>query len=438
MRILPPRAASSWILYDFANTMFSMNVVSTYFALWITVDNGMSDFWVGLASSISMLLVAVTLPVLGVLSDLAGRRIPYLIGMTLASCAATAMIGAAAIFMETGTQLALVSLVLFAVANYSYQGGLVFYNALLPGVSASSSMGKISGYGVALGYLGAILGLVLVEPFVTGRMRGLPVPFLLGEEGTGFGRGAAFVPTAILFLLFSLPAFFWIPEQVAPSPGLGLGEKLSLGLSRVREALVDSGKFPGVRRFLVAKYLYEDAISTVIVFMAVYSVKVIGMKDTELITFFIVSTLSAMAGGFLAGFAVDRIGSRRTLELSLLLWIACLVGIALLERKTLFWIMGSLIGICLGSTWTSERPFFIGLVPSKLLGEFFGLYSLSGKLAAIVGPLLWGATVTLLSPHGELAYRVAVLTLAAMAAGGLCVLIGVRPSRGDGEARWEA
>jgi UMF1 family MFS transporter len=399
--------------------MFSMNVVSTYFALWITVDNGMSDFWVGAANSTSMLLVALTLPVLGVLSDLAGRRVPYLIVMTIVSCAATAAIGVVALFMSKGALLAFLSVVFFVVANYAYQGGLVFYNALLPDVVSGSSMGKISGQGVAFGYLGAIVGLLMVEPFVTGEMRGLRVPF---PEDWSQGRGGAFIPTAVLFLVFSLPIFFFVRERARTSARLGLREKLGLSLARVREALLNTAKFPGVRRFLVAKYLYEDAISTVIIFMAVYSVKVVGMKDAELITFFIVSTLSAMAGGFLTGAVVDRLGARRTLEISLLLWIACLVAIALVQDKRFFWIMGSLVGICLGSTWTSERPFFIALVPRELLGEFFGLYALSGKIAAIVGPLLWGATVYLLAPYGTVAYRAAVLSLAAMALAGLLVL----------------
>lgn len=435
MRIPSNKAAFSWILYDFANTIFSMNVVSMYFALWITVDNKMSDVWVGIANSSSMLLVALTLPFLGVMSDLAGRRVPYLIRMTLLSCGATAMMGGAAIILGKGEHLALASLVLFVIANYAYQGGLVFYNALLPDVSSTQSMGKISGYGVALGYLGAIIGLMMVEPFVTGEMMGMKVPFLSGEDGTGYGRAAAFIPTAVLFLVFSLPAFFLIAETKRPSPHLALTEKLRFSLRRVREALVDTGRYPGVRRFLVAKYLYEDAISTVIVFMAVYSVKVVGMEESERTLFFIVSTISAMAGGFLAGLLVDRVGSRRTLELSLVLWIVCLLGIALLDDKTIFWIMGSLLGICLGSTWTSERPFFVSLVPRELLGGFFGLYSLSGKLAAIVGPLIWGATVHFLSPHGKIAYRVAVLSLALMALAGLVVLCGVRPAKNTFDKR---
>lgn len=508
MKRYPGHGALSWILYDFANTIFSMNVVSTYFALWITVDNGMDDFWVGFANSLSMLMVALTLPILGVLSDMAGRKVPYLIAMTLTSCIATALIGGTALFSGQVAYRAHIALIFFVVANYSYQGGLVFYNALLPNVSSRWSMGKVSGYGVAAGYLGAIMGLMMVEPWVTGSVRGIEVPFLmerwksvkavelktgitsdhapskeglpysyrivvregpsrrevviqpdsvviaadctrvvywdeavydslhLGEGETvktllqkrreGYGRSAAFIPTAILFLLFSLPAFRFIHEgdekPVLSTPG----KKLGLAIGRIREAVIDTGRYPGVRRFLVAKYLYEDAISTVIVFMAVYSVKVMDMENTELVSFFIISTTSAMAGGVLVGSVLDRIGARKVLESTVLAWTICLVTAALISDKTIFWLIGSAIGMCLGATWTSARPFFIELVPERMLGEFFGLYSLSGKLASIVGPLLWGALVYVFSDYGKLAYRIAILSLAIMAFAGLIVLRGVK------------
>ena len=485
-----------------------MNVVSLYFALWITVDNGLDDLWVGLSNSLSMFLVAITLPLLGVLSDMAGRRVPYLVLMTVISCVATAMIGAVGMMCESGLVLAATALFLFVIANYAYQGGLVFYNALLPAVSSKANMGRISGYGVAAGYLGAILGLMMVEPFVTGKMRGLEIPLLMAEwedlqtiesmdqpvsdrsihgqdfpyayrivfpEGSGeetlvvtpdsvqispdgarsifwtkarvdmrsgandhvssamlqrrregFGRTAAFLPTAVLFLMFSLPVFFFIRERTYSDRRVVTPDNLRLAVRRIRDVLIDTAAYPGVRRVLIAKYLYEDAISTVIVFMGVYSVKVMGMKNEALITFFIVSTTTAMVGGIIAGFIIGRLGPKRLLEATLIVWTLCLISAALTHSVAVFWIIGSVVGICLGSTWTAARPFFIELVPEEMLGEFFGLYSLSGKLAAIIGPLLWGGIVYVLSPYGVVAYRVAILSLALMVCSGLLVLFGVR------------
>jgi len=256
------------------------------------------------------------------------------------------------------------------------------------------------------------------------------VSIYLERRREGYGRSAAFLPTAVLFFLFSLPIFYRIKENKLSDGSGDLRIKISLAFRKIREALVDTGKYPGVRRFLVAKYLYEDAIATVIVFMGIYSVKVMGMENRDLITFFIISTTSAMAGGFLTGTILDRFGAGKILHLTLLLWTASLVTIALMSSVVLFWVMGSVIGVCLGATWTSARPFFVELVPGEMLGKFFGLYALSGKLAAIFGPLLWGALVYFLSPFGVVAYRVAILSLALLAFSGFLVLRGVRREAG--------
>ncbi|MFQ5893973.1 MAG: MFS transporter, partial [Nitrospinota bacterium] len=148
------RDVAAWCLYDFANTIFSMNVVSLYFPLWLTADLGGADLWVSLANSGSMALVALSMPLLGVQADYGQRRRLFLITFTAVACAATAVIGLG------GRASVAVAVAAFMVANYAYQGGLVFYNAFLPAVAEPDRVGAISGYGVALGYVGAIGGMV--------------------------------------------------------------------------------------------------------------------------------------------------------------------------------------------------------------------------------------------------------------------------------------
>ena len=184
------RVIASWAFYDFANTIFSMNVISLYFALWVTVDHGGQDILYSVALSGSMFAVAISVPFFGAISDQTGKRVFPLTILTIISVVATALIG-------QSSQL-LVGLFLFIIANYCYQSALVFYNGMLPDVARQSNVGMISGYGVALGYMGSIAGLLLVRPFV--------------EAG---GRSAAFLPTAILFLSFSIPCFFFVKD---PNP----------------------------------------------------------------------------------------------------------------------------------------------------------------------------------------------------------------------------
>ena len=166
----------SWILYDFSNTIYSMNVVSIYFALWITVNLAKEDLWVSAGNSLSMFLVALTMPFLGTLSDFLKRPNTFLLLFTMVCVVATAAIGIAGYFFE-GAFLIVSAVLLFTVANYAYQGALVFYNALLPQLTTPKNIGKISGYGVAAGYLGAIFGLLLVMPFSDGQISFLHLEF---------------------------------------------------------------------------------------------------------------------------------------------------------------------------------------------------------------------------------------------------------------------
>jgi UMF1 family MFS transporter len=409
----------SWVFYDFANTIFSMNVVTMYFSLWMTVDNGREDIWVSGANSLSMLLVALSMPLLGAISDQIKRRMPFLIGLTITCALFTILIGVVGQSELAFQTRVLWAVLFFVIANYAYQGALVFYNALLPQVSTPQTMGKISGYGVALGYVGAIVGLILVMPFNEGSIFGIRVPFIHGG-----GRGATFVPTGLLFLLFSIPTFLFVRDRVQGGHGK-LKVRWGEGLRRVWEGLANTAKYPGVVRFLIAKFFYENAISAVVIFMAVYAVKVMGFTDAVVLPFFIVSTISATFGSLICGRAVDRWGPKRTLQGVLLGWILSLGLVLASGNNWVFWGAGSLVGIFLGSTWTAARPLLVTLVPGEMLGEFFGLYSFSGKAAAVCGPLVWGMVVFCFRDLQVVKYKLAVGSMLILICIGLAVLWGV-------------
>jgi UMF1 family MFS transporter len=413
-----------WAIYDFANTIFSMNILTLYFAGWVILDHGLEDIWYSLTFSISMLLAAVSMPVLGAISDVSGQKKRYLLLLTLGCVLATFSLGIIARLPVTVQIEMLLALIVFGIANYCFEGGLVFYNALLPEVSHHRRMGQISGLGVSLGYLGAIAGMFMVLPFVQGK---IPLFNPAGKEN-------AFIPTAILFLLFSLPIFFRIKSEHKPKTHK---LKVKAAFKSVWQDLKDTKKYPGVLRFLVSDFMFEDAIATVILFMAVYTQAVMGFGEGEKTLLFAVSTTAAAIGSLGCGWVTDRIGPKKTLSLVIWGWIITLISVALTSNITLFWLLGSLTGIFLGSTWTASRPLLANLAPREKLGQFFGLYSLSGRAAAIIGPLVWGAVVLyckrdsvvvnllshILSAFGvtlsdsilrSIEYRLAVLALALM------------------------
>ncbi|MFQ6032910.1 MAG: MFS transporter, partial [Candidatus Zixiibacteriota bacterium] len=380
-------STTGWALYDFANTIFSMNIVTMYFAQWIIVDNRKEDIYYSASYALSMFLVAVTMPVLGAISDVKGKRKPFLLTLTLGCIFSTILMGMISNNVADVNTKILLALTFFVVANFCYEGGLVFYNALLPEVSTKDNIGRVSGLGVSLGYVGAIVGLLLVKPFVEGTFFGAKIPFL--SEG---GREKAFIPTALFFLLFSLPIFLWVKERVSER----FDEekvKIKSAFLRVWEGISDTKKYPGVLRFLIANFFLADAIATVSIFMAVYAQLVMGFPDSVKIWFFIVSTISAVIGSFLCGHVTDSIGPKKALFFVIVGWILSLSIVIFIVDKAVFWIMGSLVGIFLGSTWTASRPLLTSLAPKEVLGQFFGLYSLSGKVAAILGPVIWGFVI---------------------------------------------
>jgi len=381
-----PRKARvfSWALYDFANTIFSMNILSMYFPLWVTQDLGGRDIDYSMALSASVLAAGLTMPVIGAISDQRKRRMPFLIGLTLLCVSFTA--GLSLTSGLTG------ALVLFALANFGYQAALAPYDALLPDVSRGVNVGWVSGFGVALGYLGSVGGLIMVKPFVDSH-----------------GRAAAFIPTAVLFLLFALPSFLFVKDDSARPAKKPLDIKR--GFRKIRYTLQNTRRYPGLLRFLVANLVYSDAVNTVIVFMAVYASKVIGMDDATIRTFMIASTVFAAAGSFGAGYVTDRLGPKRALMLVLGLWVFTLALACVSTSQAVFWAVGPLAGVSLGSTWVTSRTLVARLTPPRKFGEVYGLYNLGGKFGYVAGPLVWGLVILVFEPLGVVRYRIAIFSL---------------------------
>jgi MFS transporter, UMF1 family len=396
-----------------------MNIVTLYFAVWLVTERGGSNTAYSIATSLSSVAVLFAAPWVGAVSDATGRRKPWVVGLTLVCVGGTialSPLGRAA----AGAGL-LPLLAAFAVANTAYQLALTPYNAMLPELVPAEERGRLSGIGTAVGYAGSIAGVLLVAPFVTG---GLGIP--------AGGRAASFVPTALLFLLFSLPLFFFCRDRRAVPPGARLRPRLSDLLSELGSAFRAARRHPGLLRFVASSYFYQDALGTAISFMALYAVAVLGLPAGGEIRLFVVLTIPAMVGAYLAGRACDRFGPRRTLAGVLAGWIAGLVVIAAAPSLSGFWVGGVIVGLAFGGIWSAERPLMLRLAPAEESGRFFGLLALSARAAAIVGPLVWAAIVDGLAPSigRNAAYRLAVASLAVMMVVALALLMGV-PRRVD-------
>ena len=370
------RAVVSWIVYDLANTIFSMGVVSMYFSFYIRSEVGpqRADAAYGLITAVSMGIIFVISPMLGAMTDRARRRMPFLVWSTIVCVALTALLGRVPYAL---------TLWLFVIANAAYQAGLQFYDAMLPEVSTEDNRGRISGIGVAIGYLGSFLAV------------GLGLYFGSGDLPRLFGW------IAVTFLLLSLPCFFFVHERGNPNPRPVFSWSALMGSTRdTVETFRNGHRYPGLIRFLVGRIFYTDAINTVISIMTLYSVNVAvasgqpeeTAKHTASLVMMVAITF-AVLGGFFWGWLVDRIGPKRTLNIVLWMWVATFVGAAFMGLfglpMWLFYVIASSAGIALGGIWSADRPLMLRLTPPDRVGEFYGLYGMVGRFSAITGPVIW-------------------------------------------------
>jgi UMF1 family MFS transporter len=414
-------AVWAWVLYDFANTIFSVSILTVFFPLWVDQEIGNGAWLVNLATAVSALLVFFTAPVLGAMADLRQRRVPYLVALTVISVLFTVGLDSAGGVV--------VGVALFVAADLTYQSAIIFYNTLLPVVAAGRGAGRVSGYGTAAGYVGTILALIFLTFFVSNAeaTRSLLGPFGGWMEAGGEQNSNAFLPTAVLYLLFSLPVFFLVPDPAVRPPrpvALGAAYRDVVGTLRNLRG------YAGVGTFILATILYMDAANTAVSNMALYGRKVFGMDSTEIRNLLLFSTVFAVVGSAATGFATDRVGPKKTLLAVLALWLVS-IGLAAsaLEPWMLF-LAGPLVGIALGGTWTVSRVMLVALAPPEKLGEFFGLFSLAGRFSAILGPAL--TAILLLSfGRGAWAYRLSIGSLALIMALGIFFLLRVPDARPD-------
>ncbi|MBX9927952.1 MAG: MFS transporter [Gemmatimonadaceae bacterium] len=403
--MIPRRAVVSWILYDLANTIFSMGVVSMYFSTWVRDQVGAAhaDAVYGVITAISMGVIFIISPLLGAMSDRARRRMPFLVVSTVICVALTMVL---ARIGYTGTMVA------FVVANAAYQAGLQFYDSLLPDVTTEENRGRISGIGVGIGYLGSYVA--------------VGIGILLGTTD----KALLFSLIGIAFLAFSIPCFLFVREQGNPNPKPFFDLPALVDSTKATvTALRSSDRFPGLGRFLFGRIFYTDAINTVISIMTLYTVNVAvstGMTSEQgeaKASLVMLSAISfAVAGGFFWGWLVDRIGPKRTLDAVLQLWVvtfilAAVIGLFHLPIEALF-LAAAMAGVALGGIWSADRPLMLRLTPPDRVGEFYGLYGMVGRFSAITGPLIW-AGVTSLTIHSfemspERGQGIGVLTLLVM------------------------
>ena len=366
-----------WTLFDFANTAFSVIIVTVIYSKYFSnfVTGGQKWIW-GLAVSVSMVIAALFSPPLGAIADVSGNRKRFLLLLTLLSVICTAFM----FFVEKGDIL--LGFILFVFANIGFEGGLVFYDAFLPNLTEKKNFGRVSGYGFAMGYVGALVVLLIVMVLL---------PPQTSSDYYYYIR-LSFVVAAAFFLVFSLPLFLFVSE---PKTGNRIKtDVVKKGISKsfsTFKAIFFQNKYPAVSRFLFAFFLYNDAIITIIAFASIFAANILKMSDAEIIYFFVIVQSTAVIGSFIFGIISDHIGPKKTITITLFIWLIVVIGAFFVHTVFEFYIIGLLAGASIGSSQSCSRSLMALLTPKEREAEFFGFYDgLFGKSSAVVGPLFYG------------------------------------------------
>jgi UMF1 family MFS transporter len=363
------RTIISWCLYDFANSFYVVLpavVWQIYYQQGIVGNaDGRGDLWWGRIISLSMLIVAVTSPMMGAIANFAGARKRLLIAYTLACVSAVALFGT----VQPG--MVLWGFVITVIANIGFEGGLVFYNAYLPDIAPRGYQGRISGWGYGTGYAGSALGLLLALAFVMNQM-----------------YTPAWIAIASAFLIFAMPAFLWLPRDAAAQ--MGIIDAARGGLHEAVQTFREVLRHKTLRRFLLAYFFFEDGVNTVVYFAAGFAQKTLAFTQPEAIYLFLVVQLSALAGAFLWARPTDTFGPKRVLLIVIVQWAAVVTAAYFVQTKLQFFGVAVLAGTGLGAIQAASRAFMASLTPKGRESDFFGFFSLCGKSAAVIGPLLFG------------------------------------------------
>jgi UMF1 family MFS transporter len=363
-------SVGSWVLYDLANTIFALGVVGRYFPEWLTaVDQ--PDSALALVEAAAGALVIFLAPWAGARSDARGARVPTLRVTTLIAVGAAAGLAAGSVTT---------TLILLGIGLVGFNVGSVVYDALLVDVSTPENRGRISGLGVGIGYIGSFIGL------------GIGVVTL---DVLGWSFAATFKTLALAFLVFALPSFFFIKErqgiQATPAP------RFRDAASRIISSWRRARGYDGMVRFLVSRFLYTDAINTLIGgFLTIFVIRELGLDGQTVTLLLGVAIAAAVVGALVAGRFVEPHGPLRVLRIALFIWMVAIASgvVAAVTGETgLAWLIGILGGTALGATWTADRVLMTRLSPPRHLGEFYGLYATVGRFATILGPLTWALIV---------------------------------------------
>ena len=424
------RERVAWYLYDFGNSAYAsvvyLAVFSTYFKNVVVGGAEGTRLW-GLAIAIALVIVALIAPVLGAMADFSGAKKRFLLGFTAQAIAFTGLL----FFVQAGNVV--MGMVFFVLAEVGYRSSQVFYDGFLPELARPEEMGKVSGTGWAIGSAGGVIALLIVLPIV------------LLMPGT-FSARLAMLITAGFWILSTIPLILWLPEK-AKKKTLPAGESyLSVAFKEVAHTIKTASRFREMVKFMAAFLIYGSGIAIALEFAAIIGATLFGMDQQLIIIFAIIVQVTNVIGAYLFGLLIDRTGGKTSLIASLVAMIGVVVWLFLNQSQTGFLLIGAAAGIAMAGVQSVSRTMVGLFAPPGQSAEFFGFFTMVGRLAFWIGPVTFGwiaAELALMyegqgaavGPAEQQGLRMAILAIVAFLAVGLIIALTVNERKAREAAR---
>ncbi len=403
-----------WTLYDFGNSIMVI-AFALYFSQWLVVDRGVSDLWYNLIFVGSSILLLATAPVIGSMADKKNIKLFYLRITTVLLFLACMVSALFAILHPSSFAYVIFAAIGFLFSNYFYQFSLSFYNAMLYDLAPEDKRGRVSGMGQSANWLGQVAGIFITIPFATGMI------YFFGNPG----RAQTLLPATAIFFLFALPMLFWYKESENKNlVKVNLFEEYKNYWKSFKNLLAA----PGLGRFLLGFFFFNDAILTMENNYAIYMQQVFNVSDKTKSFLMLGVLLASAMGAFLSGYIADKIGLKKFLMIILICWVAIFPSLGLAPNFNIFLALSLTMGLIYGSTWTVTRAILAYLTPASKLNQGFSYYSLAERFATFIGPLVWGVITSTSIHYGIWRYKIAAITLTVFIVVGM-ILISKIPSQ---------
>ncbi len=404
----------AWAMFDFANSGFTTVVITAIFNAYFVSVVAANQEWATLAwtsaLAVSYLLIILTAPLLGAYADVHSAKKRLLL-MTTVGC-----VGFTALLSTVGPGDLWLAVLLIILANFFFGSGENLIAAFLPDLARGEALGRVSGWGWSLGYIGGLFSL------------GCSLIYVNWAQDQGL-QAAQFVPitmliTALLFAASSVPTFLYLRERPHFSPIVY--PILAQSVTRLKELFSQSWPYVDLRRFLICLTFYQAGVQTVIILAAIYAQQVMGFGAADTILLVLIVNITAALGALIFGSVQDKIGHVATISVTLIGWILMVLLAWAAEGPVMFWVSANLAGLCLGASQSSSRALVGFFSPASHRAEFFGLWGLAVKLSSILGPITYG----LISWITKGDHRLAMLVTGIYFMIGLLILMGINVQRG--------